>query len=77
MLKRAIRKIRSFRDPDLDEQIKQIVSGFDWFLGIQASDPDTSGWGTSDFYMWVNNATPAQKVLKYCDGDQIRTVNIT
>ena len=74
MLDRMIKKLRLFRDPDVDIQVQEIVSGLDWFLGIRATDPDTTNWGTGDFYLWINDATDTAKVIKYWDGDAVKTL---
>jgi len=74
MLQRAPRKLRSFRDPDVDAQIRELVTALDWFLGIQGSDPGTGNWGTTSFALWVNNATVAAKVLKFWDGDEVKFI---
>lgn len=74
MLKRTIQKIRAFRDSALDRQIQELITGLDWFLGIQDADPDTSNWGTGDFFLWVNNAVPGTKVIKYWNGAAVKTI---
>lgn len=74
MLAGRIKKIRTFQDPSLDNQIMQIIQGLDCWLGIQDADPDTASWGTGDFFVWVNNANPAAKVIKYWDGAAVQTV---
>lgn len=75
MLKRLIKKIRSFKDPDVDAQIQEIVGGLDWFLGIQTSDPSTTNWTSDDFYLWINIATDTAKVIKFWDGDEVKTIS--
>ena len=77
MLKRAILKLTQFSDENLDKQVREIVAGLDFWLGIRDTDPSTTNWGTGDFYMWVNNADSSNKVLKIWDGDAIRTIDIT
>uniref|UniRef100_A0A6M3KYL7 Uncharacterized protein n=1 Tax=viral metagenome TaxID=1070528 RepID=A0A6M3KYL7_9ZZZZ len=75
MLDRVIKKLRSFKDPDLNAQIQEIITGLDWFLGIRATDPDTTTWGTGDFFLWINNGTDTAKVIKYWDGDEVKTIS--
>ena len=77
MKRDRIKKLRSFPDRDLDAQFREIVSGLDWFLGIQDTDPDTTTWGANDFFLWVNNATPAAKVIKFWNGAAVRTISST
>ena len=74
MLKRTILKLGIFQDAKVDEQIQEIITGLDCWLGIRDSDPDTGDWGSNDFYIWVNNATDTAKVIKFWDGDEVKTV---
>ena len=74
MLRGSIKKLRQFKDPDVNAQVRQIVSGLDCWLGIQATDPGTASWGTGDFFVWVNNANPAAKVIKYWNGAAVITI---
>lgn len=75
MLTRQINKVRTpFKDPDVDAQVNELVIGLDCWLGIQDSDPSTADWGSTDFFIWVNNATPTAKVIKFWDGDEVKTV---
>ncbi len=74
-----IQSLFTFRDQNLNVQMDNIIGAVRLFpfLGVLATDPTTTGWGVGDICFWVNNGTNTACVIKYWDGDGVKTVTAT
>ena len=72
-----IKKLFLFQDKNLDRQIDNIVGSLNQFpfLGILSTDPDTTSWTVKDLSWWINNSTDTACVIKFWDGDEIKTIS--
>ena len=71
-----IQRLHNFKDRNLDAQIGNIIGAARLFpfLGVLAADPTTTGWADKDICWWVNKADPDTILIKYWDGDGVKTI---
>ena len=72
-----VRKLPGVLDKNVVAQFDNIISAARKFpfLGILDSDPDTTGWGVKDLCFWINNSTNTACVIKFWDGDEVKTIS--